>query len=210
LNQSRKTKSRGRIRRERQLRQQRERIKTCVEEKFIPKEFSLGMYLKRQRGLIVLLLVLVVGIRGIRRLGPDKKADTAIEASVGSQLAERSQVWPKEYPYGYKIIALTEKEIFHTSYDTFSDDFKIDWRDLSVTRIKADHLKKTEEKIRIVAPQVRYVPHNISSRSEVTVTISRKKGMKTSLLKFDHFELFTEIVEDHEGYLFCLFGLKDI
>ena len=206
---SRKTKSRGRIRRERQLRKQRERIQARGEDKYVPKELSIGVFLKRQSGFIVFAVILVAVILGSHLLGPDKNATTNIEEMISPLMHDKAQAWAKEYPYGYKLFALTDREITSTSYDTFSDDFTIDWKKLSITRIQADQLKRSEEKIRIIAPQVRYLPQNIASRSMVTTTISRKKGMKITLFKFSQFEFVAEVIEDKEGYLFCLFGLKN-
>lgn len=209
MNPSRNIKSRGRIRRERQLRKQRERIKSRGENRYVPREFTFGAFLRRQGGMVALAVIVIGGIWGVKMLVPDEPAATDIEELIGARLEAKRGAWAKEYPNGYKLVALTGEEIIPTSHDTFSSDFKIDWKKLSVTRIKADHLKSTEEKIRITAPQVHYLPRNTSSQSMVTATISRKAGMKAALAKFDRFEFIVEIIEDKEGYLFCLFGLKD-
>ena len=208
MNASRKTKSRGRVRRERQLRKQRERVKARGDGLYVPKEMVPGAFLKRQIGVIVLAVILIAGIWAVKMLVSDKQGIADIEELIGARLEDERLSRGKEYPYGYKLIALTDKEIIPTSYDTLSRDFKIDWKRLSITRIRADQLQGAEEKIRIVAPQVHYLPRNISSQSLVTTTISRKKGMKTTLAQFDRFEFMAEIVEDKEGYLYCLFGLK--
>lgn len=210
MNSSRKSKSRGRIRRERQLRKQHERIQARGEGRYVPKELTFGVFLRRQGSIVVLAAILFVGIWGVNRLRPEKSAATDIEELLSPLLKDGPPAWAREYPYGYKLIALTEEEMISTSYDTFSGDFKIDWKKMSITRIKADQLKTSEEKIRIIAPPVQYLPQKISSRSVVTTTISRKAGMKATLAKFDRFEFVVEIVEDKEGYLFCLFGLKNI
>jgi len=175
---------------------------------YVPDELTLAVCLQRLGILLVFGLFMLLGIYAVRLFGPDKEALKAIEQSVTSQLEDKSSQWDRQYPYGYKIIALTDQEIIHTAYDTFTPDFEINWRELSVTKIRADQLQSSAEKIRIVAPRIKCLSEDVSSRSTVTVTISSNKGMKASLVKFGRFDFGMEVVENTDGKIYCLFGLR--
>ena len=196
------------IRRKRQLRKQSERIHDRGDKRYVPADMTFGAFIKRQKGLFIFAAILAVGIWGVKKLTPDKKVDSIMQNSIDAIISERTQEWDQSYPYGYKIIVFTDKEIMHTSFDTIAPDFRINWKELSVTRIQADQLERTEEKIKITPPKIQYGPQSVSSLSGVTAVISRKKGMKRSLGEFEKFEIILEIVDDREGRLLCLFGIK--
>ena len=198
------------IQRKRQLRKQSERIHAREDRKYVPADMTFGVFIRKHRGLFIFVTILAVGIWGGRKLASIKKVDSVLQNSIDAIISERTQEWDESYPYGYKIIVFTDKEIMHTSFDTISPDFRVNWKELSVIRIQADQLERTEEKIKITAPKIQYGPQSISSLSGVTATISRKVGMKMKLGEFDKFEFIFEIVEDSEGQLFCLFGIKDL
>lgn len=207
MGKSRKNNSRGRIKRRRHLRNQRDRQAGREKKKYARETFILSSFLKNRKWEIFFLLVMLIVIMLIVALGPDKRAIKKMSDSVSSLIADQSASWKEAYPYGYKIIALTEREIIHTSFDTLPEALEIHWKNLSVARIQADQLKNTDEKIKIEMPDINYAPANISRRT-VTASFTRKKGMVTSLARWGKMEFAVEIIEDDGERLFCLFGLR--
>ena len=83
----------------------------------------------------------------------------------------------------------------------------IDWKNLSVIRVKTDRLKGTSEKIKIVVEGINYAPAGIAGLS-ITTTFSRKKGAVARLTRLGEFKFVAEIIDEKEGYLFFLLGLR--
>lgn len=204
---SRKNISRGSIRRRRQLRDQRRRAACREERRYARSAFSLRRFVGRYKAEAFFIAVLIAGVLAVASLGPDKKAAKAARDSVSSFLTDRSREWNQAYPYGYKIIALTDKDIIHTSFDTLPGDLEIDWKNLSVSRIQADRLRGTDEKIKIGIDGLNYAPAGVSGVS-VTAAFSRKKGARAALARFGGLDFAAEIVEDDGEYLFLLLGLR--
>jgi hypothetical protein len=208
MNNSRKNMSRGEIRRRRQLREQRQRIESREDEEHIQEEFSFKLFLKKYTVEVSLVVFLITGVSTVILLGPDKKAVNERQDAVRVLLRDRTYEWDEAYPYGYKIMAFTGKEIIHTSFDTLPKDFRIDWRNASVARIQASSLTNTDEKIKITMRGIRYPPAGVSGL-KVTTTFSSRKGVVAKLARIGELELVAEIVEDNGEVLFCLIGLKE-
>jgi hypothetical protein len=143
----------------------------------------------------------------IMTLGPDKSAVKKVSDSVSALLVDQSEVWGEAYPYGYKIIALTDREIIHTSFNTFPEALVINWENLSVARIRANQQKDADEKIKIQIPDIKYAPANISGHT-VTAAFTRRKGVTASLAVWGDREFVVQVVEDDGQRTFCLFGLR--
>ena len=195
------------MRHHRQLRDQRQREIAREKNKYTPAKFALGLFLKRRKIEIFFTVILIVGVSGIILLGPDKGAIKEMSASVSSVIEEKSQYWDEAYPYGYKIIALTDADIVHTSFDTLPEDLEINWKDLSVVRIQTRQFGSMDEKIKISMTGIHYAPAGVSDLA-ITTTLIRKAGASAFLTRFNDLEFVAEIVEDNGEQVFCLLGLR--
>lgn len=202
-----KNTNRGKIRRRRQLREQRQRIESRGKRKYVPGRFMLGQFFKRHKVEFFFLAIIVAGVFGVFLLGPDKRAMNEMSSSMSSIIEGKSQLWQKAYPHGYKIIALTDKNIIHTSFDTLPEELEIDWDNLSISRIQADQFKKTNEKIKIKMSGINYAPAGVSGLT-ISTTFTRRKGATVSLIRFNKLEFVVEIIEDDGSQIFCLLGLR--
>jgi len=174
---------------------------------YVPEAFSFWRILKKHIIEMSFGVILLFGIGAVVLLGPDKKAVREMSASMSSIIEDQSPYWREAYPYGYKIIAFTDKNIIHTFFDTLPEDLEINWKDLSVARIQASQIKNTDEKIKITMANINYAPADVSGLTIVT-SFSRKKGIRTSLTRLGGLEFVAEIIEDNGQELFCLFGLR--
>ena len=195
------------MRHHQQLRNQRQRDMAREEGKYAPARFVPGLFLKRHKVEIFLFVFLAAGVLSIILLGPDKGEINEMRASVSSVVEEKSQYWDEAYPYGYKVIALTDADIVHTSFDTLPEDLKINWKDLSVIRIQAKQFGSTDEKIKISMTGIYYAPAGVSDLA-ITTTLIRREGTSVILTRFNDLEFVAEIVEDNGEQVFCLLGLR--
>ena len=200
--------SRSQTRRRRQLREQGQRSKSRDDEEYVYGEFALWPYLKNHKIEALFICVLIFYAAAVYVLRPDQKVIQEKKDAVSSLLLDQSYEWGRAYPHGYKIIAFTDENIIHTNYDTLPEELTFDWKRFSATRIQANRIKSTEEKIRIKMPGINYLPAGVSNLS-ITATLLRQKGAIGHLAKFGKMALIAEILEEREGYVFCLFGLKD-
>lgn len=203
----RENKSRRKIRRHRQLQGQRQRKASRDERGYVPAGFTFGVFLKNHKVEIFFLVLLVAGVIGIVLLGPDKGVIDEMRASVSSVIEEKAQYWDEDYPDGYKVIALTDKDIVHTSFDTLPEDLEINWKKLSVTRIQAKQFGSVEEKIKIRMTGIHYPPAGVSGL-EIMTTLIRKEGAAAVLTRFNDLEFVAKIVGDNGEQVYCLLGLR--
>ncbi|MCK5180863.1 MAG: hypothetical protein KAR32_15125 [Candidatus Omnitrophica bacterium] len=207
MKRSRKNKGCRKLRHYRQLRDQRQRETVRGEKKYVPAGFVLGLFLRRHKVEIFLFVFLISGVLSIILLGPDKRAINEMSASLSAVIEEKSSYWDEAYPYGYKIIALTDTDIVHTSFDTLPEDLEINWKNLFVTRIQAKQFGNTQEKIKISMDDIYYAPDGVSGLS-ITTTLVRRAGASAVLMQFNDLEFVAEIVENNEKQVFCLLGLR--
>ena len=196
------------MRKRARLRDQREREFRREKNKYVVESFSLRRFFERHTMDLALLVIMAAGITWIILLGPDKKAIKEMSASISSGIGDRSQQWAEAYPYGYKIIALTDKDIIHTLYDTLPKDLKIDWNNLSVARVQSAEFGRMNEKIEMALYSINYAPEGVSNL-DVKVSFIRKKGAMVRVANLGQLELVVEVIENNEGQLFCLFGLRE-
>ena len=208
MKRSQKNKSRNKVRRRRHLKDERERAVARERNKYAPEPFVFSRFLKRRKIEISFIVFLAAGVLGIILLGPDKDAINEMRASVSSAIEEKAPDWDEAYPYGYKVIALTEADIVYTDFDTLPDDLKIDWKNISVVWIQTRQFGSVDEKLKVVIKDMDYGPAGVSGLS-VTSTFIRKKGAKTILTRLGDLEFVAEIIEDTGTQLFCLFGLRE-
>jgi len=210
MNQSRKKRSRGEIRRRRQLREKSGRIASRQEEKYTEEEeVPPHLLLKKYKVELLLVAFALIGVIFVMSLGPDKEAAQKLRESFDPSLYRRSLQWNEVYSQGYKVVVFTDKNIIHTTFDTLPDDLKINWKKMSVVRIQANQLSGTTEKIKITINDITYAPANISGMS-ATVTLTRQKGASAKIAEFDKLNFVVKIVEDEDDQLFCLFGLRSL
>jgi hypothetical protein len=207
LKKSQKNKSRRKMRHHQQLRQQRQRGMVREEKNYTPAGFVPGVFFRRHKVEMFLLMVLAVGVFIIISFGPDKGAINEMRDSVSSVIEEGSQYWEESYPYGYKIIALTGTDIIQTSFDTLPEDLKIKWKNLAVARVQTKESGNLSEKIEMGMSGIQYAPAGVSNLS-ITTTLIRKKGASSILTQFDDLEFAAEIIEDNGEQVFFLFGLR--
>jgi len=209
MNQSRKKRSRGKIRRRRQLREESERIASRQKEEYTKEAIPIRLLFKKYIAELLMAAFVIFGVVFVISLGSDKKAVQKLQESFDPLLYDRSLEWDATYSQGYKIIVFTEKNIIHTSYDTLSDDLEINWKEMSVTRIQADQLSGTIEKIKIAINGITYAPANVLGMT-ATVILSRQKGASARLAKFGNLEFVAKIVADDSSQLFFLLGLRNL
>ncbi len=196
--------SRTKIRHHKRLQEQRLREQRREQKKYVPEGFSFKQYKME----LLLVILMACAVCGILFLGPDKKAMNLVRDSYSFLIEGKEEDWEAAYPYGYKIIALTDKGIVHTSYDTLPGDLKIDWKKVSVVRIQMKEFGSLEEKINIEIPEISYLQAGVSGMT-IKVAFIRKEGAGADLAKLGAFKFTAEIIKDTEGLVFCLFGLKD-
>jgi len=199
--------SRGKLKRHRQLREESQRIVSREAKRYVPEAFNLWKFLWQRGVEFSLIAVLIIGVVAVRALGPDLGAIGEQRDSFGPLLLDQSLKWDKEFLYGYKVMVFTDKDIIQTSYDTLPGDLKINWKKMNVTRIQANQLNRTVEKIKIEISDIDYASagiHNLTVRS----TLLRQKGATIRLARFGELEFVVKIVDDDGNQLFCLFGLK--
>jgi len=79
MGQSRKKRSRGEIRRRRQLREENERIASSQKQKYVKEGVSLRQLLKKYTVELVLITFMALSVVFIMSLGPDKKGSPRAE-----------------------------------------------------------------------------------------------------------------------------------
>ncbi len=204
-----KKRNRREIRRRRQSREKNQRLVSRDEKKYTEGDISILLFLKRYIFELFLIICLIIGIVFVKSLGPDKEAAQKLQESFDPALYGESLEWDKVFTGGYKILVLTEKDIIQTSFDTLPDDLKINWKKMSVTRIQANQLGNTIEKIKIIIKDINYAPADVSGLTAIA-TLSRQKGVFARLAVFSNFEFIAKIVRDDAGQLFCLLGLREL
>jgi len=209
MNQFRKKRSRGEIRRRRQLREKNQRLAVHGENKYKEKEVPLRLLLKKYVVEFSLIVFVIIGVLFIISLGPDQKATKKLRESFNSSLNSQSWEWDEEFLQGYKIIVFTDKDIIQTSFDTLPDDLKINWKKMSVVRIQANQLSGTTEKIKITINDITYASVGMSGLTARAV-LSRQKGTIAKLANFGNIEFIVKIIEDDGDQVFCLFGLRNL
>jgi len=207
MNRSRNKRSRREIRRRRQLREKSQRIVSQEKEIYIQEETSILLLLKKYKVELLLIVFVVISVIFIISLGPDKKAAKKLQKSFDPFLHSRSLEWDEIFIKGYKIFVLTDRDIIQTSFDTLPDDLKINWKKMSVVRIQANQLNSMTEKIKITINDITYVSAGVSGLTAKAI-FSRKKGASARLARFGKLDFIVKIVEEDNGKLFCLFGLK--
>lgn len=198
---------RKRSKRKRQLLDQRMRAQRRQQYQFTAAKFSVGHYLKDHLLELTIVVFAAACVIGIYFLGPDREAMRAMSEAIGSQMAERPQQWGKEYPLGFKVIALTETEIIPTGFDTLPKDFHVNWSGLSVARVQSVEYATSIEKIKMTIPGIRYPPQGVNGL-DVSISFVWEKGARAHVADLGDRELVIEVVEGDTGQLFCLFGLR--
>jgi len=207
LGKSIKNKNRHQMRRRKQLRAQKGRELERQPVRQGEAAFSWKKLLAAHILELFFMGLLAAGIMGIMMLAPDRRSIKKMSDSVSVVVENQAPVWQKSYPFGYKVIAFTEKGIVHTSFDTFPEGFVFDWSSLVVAHIQANRLTNTDEKIQVVMENIDYMDVGVSGMT-IDATFTRKKGMTNVLGHFGELELVAQIVEDTGGQIFCLFGLR--
>ncbi len=207
MKRSQKKANRRRVRQRIRQQDQNQRALDRDRNKYVPEKFVLKHYL-RQHGIeLAVLLMAAISVTVIVLMGSDKKAMNEMSATVSSGIEEQSQRWAEAYSYGYKVIMLTETDIIHTSFDTLPKDFRVDWDDLAVSRVKSTEFGAMNEKVKISLPGIDYAPGGVFDLT-VTASFVRKEGAKVRLANLGKFEFVIEVVKDSDGKLYCLFGLQ--
>jgi len=209
MNRSRKKRSRGEIRRRRQLREESERTRSYLDEDRTENEIPQRSRIKKYKIELLLAAFAIIGVVFIMFLGPDRRAAKELRDSFNFFLYSRSWEWDESFSQGYKIIVLTEKDIIQTSMDTLPDSLKVNWKEMNVARIKSSQMSGTIEKIKITLNDIAYAPVNISGVS-ATVTLSLQKGASARLVNLGELEFVAKIVEIRNSELFFLLGLRKL
>lgn len=199
--------SRSQNKRRRQLRERDLRIESREEESSQSQQFAAEPFILKHIIEILFVVLAIFGFLIFRSLAPNEGDTEKTRETVDTLLLNRSYDWELKYPYGYKIIALTDKEIIHTSYDTLPLELKINWNKIIISRIKANQLADKEEMIKIEIADIHYAPENVSGMS-IATSLSRHKGAKTRLAQFGKLDFMIEIIEDTQDHLFCMLGLR--
>jgi len=207
---SRKNLSRGKLRRKRQLRDLWERSESKDGEgPDVPPELIPETWVERFKVELIFLVVLIAGIVTVISFGPNLIAEQALRKTVSDLLIMDSWMWEEAYPAGYKIIALKDEKIVLTNYDSLPKGLKINWKKIAISRIQADQLRSTFEKIDIKISNVNYASKGISGRS-AHVTLTRRVGSTATLMRLGDVDFIVKIVEDDGSHIFCLFGLRSV
>jgi hypothetical protein len=204
---SRKHLSRSELKRRRQLKEQGSRLESREEASSKEKEFRIERFVAKHFITLMCVALLVIGILIVRLIMPNMEDLERIDNTVSGLILDRSYDWALKYPFGYKIIALTDKKIIHTNYDSLPSDLQINWKKLVAARIEADLLSDIVESIKVELKDIKYDPANVTDLS-VRTTITRYKGARTRLAQIGSMDFMIEIVEDNGEHVFCLLGLQ--
>lgn len=209
MGRSREKRSRGKIRRRRQLREESERIASRQQGGCAENEASSQLQFRKYKIELFLAAFVIICSVFIMSFGPDKKAAKKMRNSFDPFLYSQLFEWDSAFAQGYKVIVFTDEGIIQTSFDTLPKDLKINWKKMSVTRIQANQQSGIIEKIKITLDGITYAPAGISGLT-TSVTLSRQKGASARLAKLGKLEFVAKIVEDEDHQLFCLLGLRSL
>lgn len=182
--------------------------KKNVKWKGIPKEqFSFLRFVMSFRAEILAIVFVIIGVRIISFIGVKKDLQVDVDLSLSEVSSEQRALWQKQYPSGYKIIAIADKKIIPTEQDTLPEDLIIDWHNVLVSLVPADPLRQVDEKVKITIPIISYAPVNIYNLS-VSAIFSRGQRERVGLAKFGWHSLMVEVIGEDGDKLYCLIGFQ--
>ncbi len=170
-------------------------------------EFSFLKFILSFKAEIITIICVIVGVRVIASLGGSKKRTEEVNAFITEITSQQKQLWNRQYPSGYKIIALADHQIIETDVDTLPEDLRIDWQHVLVSLVPANPLNQTDEKIKIDIPTLSYAPVEVFN-AHVQAVLSRNKKEKAGLMKLGWHNLTVEIIGDDGAQILCLIGFQ--